>query len=303
MKAILSLLIQIIKSIYAQLILLPISYSYYVLHLRRTRSYHLIVCNHIGDFLFTLGYVNAFKEQHHLSDLTIIAAPKFKPLFDRFEFQNITFCACSAKWINRLEEVNRYVSGRLMCRKLADVLIVAPGNDYVMGFQSVLPIANIAGFTLRNLLAYENLKLLPTAKYESIPMPNTDEKKRMAILLCPDAQMMHWPEKNCFIQMLQAEVELRGYQVIINSPLCYKGLADFLDCCSEYVAIVGLRSGLLDLAANSGTFTVALYPPEYEAYMSFYDIEKMNPNTSCAQYLLTDDMSYDVEQILNMCEV
>lgn len=303
MRAALSSVKHILKSIYVQVVLLPLVYLYYVLKLRRKNTFHLIVCNHIGDFMFAMGYVNEYREQNHLSEITIIGAPKFKEIFDRYQFDRAMFCACSGRWLKRLEEVNQYVSGRMMYRYLADVLVIAPGNDYVMGYSAILPLADQMGFTLKDLLAYVNMQLSMNAYYEKISAPKADNKKSKKILLCPDAQLLSWKEKHSFFQLFQENAQRNGYETVINSPNSDGGLGEFYDRCPEYTAVVGMRSGLLDLAANSGTFTIALYPPEHKEYMNFCNIETMNPYTSCAQYLLTDSMSYDVEQILKMCEV
>lgn len=303
MKTVLSPIKYILKSVYVQLILLPLSYLHYVLNLRHKNSFHIIVCNHIGDFIFTMGYVKAYKEQNHLSQITIIAAQKFEPIFERYQLENISFCACSTGWLNRFEEVDRYVSGRLMYRSLADVLMIAPGNNFIMGYHSILPIVNITGLTLRDLLAYGNMRLLPDACYETISAPRIRGKKEKKILICPDAQMLQWKEKEQFFKMLQEAAQQMGYETVVNISHNKIGLEVFFDHCIEYTAVIGMRSGLLDLAANAGSFTIALYPPEYATYMHFYNIQKMNPQTSCAQYLLTDQISYDVKQILNMCEV
>lgn len=303
MRVVLSPVKHILKSVYTQMVLLPLAFLYYVLKLRRKGSFHLIVCNHIGDFMFTMGYINAYREQNGLSRITVIAAGKFEPVFERYRLQNVSFCACPTGWLKRMEEVNRHVSGRLMYRGLSDILVVAPGTDYRMGFDSVLPIADMAGLTLKDFLAYGNMSLRPGACYETLPVTNGKSGGGRKILLCPDAQMLRWKERETFFETFRETAGRAGYETDINRMGDSGGLDAFLDRCPEYVAVVGLRSGLLDLACAMGVFTVALYPPEYAAYMNFYNMEKMNPRASCAQYLLTGRVLYDVKQILNMCEV
>lgn len=292
-----------LRSAYAQLILLPIVYVFYKKAIQNKASFQLIVCNHIGDFLFTLGYADAFRKQHQLEHVTIVAAEKFRELFTLFHLDHIAFRPISDTWLKRMEEVNCYVSGKLAFRHLGDLLFIAPANDFVMGFDYALSISKMTNFTLKDLLQYGNLELDAAAEY--IPLrphkPKTTAKKRL--LFCPDAQMMKWEEKNVFFDKLQQTAREAGYEISVNDQDVHWTLGEFFKKCNTYQAIIGLRSGLLDLAVYSGVRTIAIYPPDYKKYMSFYDIKKLNPDTYGEQYLITENFLQDIDKILKMCEV
>lgn len=292
-----------VRSAYAQLILLPIVYIFILIHFKRKDSFKLIICNHLGDFLLTMGYADAFRKQKQLEHVTIVAAEKYREIFEMFHLEHTAFQSISDTWLKRMEEVNCYVSGKLAYGHLGDLLFVAPANDFVMGFEYALSISKVTNFTLKDALQFGNLGLDASAEYAPIHSRSFTAAKTKKLLFCPDAQMISWKENTEFFEKLRKKAITAGYETFVNNQDIYWPLREFFEKCNEFQAIIGLRSGLLDLAAYSGVRTIAIYPPEYEKYMSFYDIKKMNPDTHGEQYLITGNFTKDSDKILRMCEV
>lgn len=60
-------IVVLIRNIYISLIRVPISILYIIYNFRNKYTHYVVVCNHIGDTLLTLGYLQTYKRKITLS--------------------------------------------------------------------------------------------------------------------------------------------------------------------------------------------------------------------------------------------
>ena len=87
------------KSVLQQMFVLPAAALYYKVHIQKKDVYHLIICGHIGDFLYTMGYADAFQAEYGLEKLRVVSLEKFRGLAACYPKKGRSYCAVSVSWL------------------------------------------------------------------------------------------------------------------------------------------------------------------------------------------------------------
>lgn len=334
----------LVKSVLQQIFVIPAAAVYYRVRIRRKGVYHLIICGHIGDFLYTMGYADAFQETYGLEKLCIVSAEKFRGLAACYPRKGRSYCAVSEKWLHLLCIANRYAAGQLLFAGWKDCLAAEPANGFVQGFSYAKDYPQLC---LKNCICQGVLKLPPDSAFR-LPVyrkkciqeaagstgrgvqahavkPGSSGK----ILLCPFAQAVCDKDAGPFFRKLAKRLAAKQYQVEVNAPdgqlllpgvrvVSYR-LEEMLAKMGSYEAVIGIRSGLLDLAVFAGCRVGALYPAAY-GLIRFYDLrqaaacvqecrqesgrvrdrlhkEKEDTGRELFQYELTGDMEQDLSAV------
>lgn len=304
------------KSILQQIFLAPAAALYYRCRLRKKGIYNLVVCDHIGDFIYTMGYAQAFCSKNHIKKLRIVSTERFRGLAGLYPAKGQEFLAVSARWLHLLCIANRYVSGRQLFLQWNDCCIVEPAAGFVSGFAFA---KQFPALNLKNCICCGSLNLSEDSRFE---IPRQEEEKQAdprqyftntgQILLCPFAQAMHYDKTRQLFGRLAKRFGEENYKVYVNAaggedlqidaePV-HCDLAQLYQTFGQYEAVIGIRSGILDLAAFSGCRVTALYPPAYEL-ADFYDLRRTNvQKQDIYEYRLTGEMKQDIQAVLQINE-
>lgn len=273
---------------------------------------HLAICDHIGDFLITLGYLDAFKVQNGYRGITLYVTPKMKKLAQRYLSRNDRIVCLSRRKLDYLLYLNTSHFTSTWVEKQKNVWLMEPAGRFTDNHFSMM--LYFPGMTFRHLVQYGFLHLPDSAVFKPLPLRGGSgdaENGGKRIILCPYAQAS-WIGNPPFT-FFEALVPLIGRQgkmlftnVAANTDekplrgtealrLTLEELETWLrpdDC------VIGLRSGLMDYLAYIPCRLICLYP-EGSRHTSFYSLD-MLPQTRSryTEYQLTDRYDEDITYIL-----
>lgn len=294
----------------------------YYTGLQKKDTYDVILCSHIGDFLFTAGYLQEFQQAVQMGryqkrrKLRLIGVQKFEKLLDYYPGLDCEFLALRPKLLQLILDANRTRAGRAFFEKTGSVHVVEPANAFIDG---VLYAFRYPDLNLRMCIQYGVLGLKKNACFARpsyTPKANQDERhqKKKRVLLCASAQVMEIKNIGKYMSYFAEYFTKEDCEVYANGmweemptekvKSVYWDLGSFFKNCFHIDTVIGVRSGLLDLAACTSAAVIALYPKkcaEGKGCSRFYDIKQIFPEKETNhQYILTGDFSVDVEEILRL---
>lgn len=302
-----------LKGTVEQLVNVPLAVLYYKICLKRKDTYNLLICPHIGDFLYTVGYAKSFIEEKEIEKLQIVGNAKFQELMKFYPDLKCDYQVISDGWMQVLLKANRYESGQKLFRSWSDNCIVEPANGFVLSFDYARRFPEL---NLKECIRYGSLGLTPDSYFvKPLPSARKSEKQfqdKKKVLICPMAQVTQGKEVMICLKKVIHQLSESGYEIYVNGrvkeleDMCAYtvewNLEEFYLRCEDMHSVIGLRSGIMDLAAFTSCRVIALYPSD-SVMMDFYDIKKMNPEkTDVFQYILTGNISYDTQTIIQMNE-
>lgn len=306
------------KSILQQIFLIPAAAIYYKVRLKETGVYNLIICEHIGDFIYAMGYLRAFQKEKQIKKLRVVSTAKFQGLAKLYA-QDAYF-AISKRWLHILCIANRYVLGQELFAGWKDNCVVEPANGFTKGYEFAKQFPQL---NLKDCIRYGVFGLSEKSAFERPSVqdgcaepggtPDTCESWQPQadtcagkVLLCPFAQALSYQSTDPLFAGLAARLKAQHYQVYVNAPEKQQigidaapiscGLEELYQKFGQYEAVIGIRSGVLDLAALSGCRVIALYPPAGGMEV-FYDIRHAGEDGVC-QYQLTGSVRQDIEAVM-----
>ena len=265
------------------------------LKVRDKKYYDIVTCDHIGDFLYTIAYLGQFKQINDIPCLRIIGTARLQGLVRLYPGIVDEYRAVRKFQLQIMLFPYRTSIGRLCLQHMKNVKVIEPSRDFVQQFDYVSVFPNL---TLRDCIKYgilrlpEEIKMELPCKPDNIPV----KEKKAQIMLCPSAVVTEWKSYQSLFKRLEKTLSQSGIKVYTNKesmPLNeFANLASHMDC------VIGMRSGLLDLAALMGCRVVALYPAD-STMMDYFDLRKMNEhNHRIVQYRMSGSMTEDIRQIL-----
>lgn len=306
------------KSVLQQIFIVPVAAIYYKTRLRKKGVFNLIICDHIGDFIYTMGYAQDFCRQKHIKRLRVISSGRFKNLMCLYSLEECEFHTISSNWLHILCIANRYVSGQQLMGIWKGHCIVEPANGFLQGFDFAKQFPQL---NLKDCICYGALNLKKNSQFDIPRRLNLNAEHTSSdlsscisrkILLCPFAQAMHYDETEYLFDKLAVKFKEKNYKVYMNAARgqmmqidaerVHYDLMELYERFEEYETVIGIRSGVLDLAVFSGCRVIALYPPANEL-TGFYDLRYINEHKkNLFQYQLTGDMEWDLYAIMQMNE-
>lgn len=286
-----------IKSILQQIFIVPLALLYYKIKLQSKKCCNIVVCSHIGDFIFTMGYVKTLKREKQIEMIRVISTERMRPIATLYNESNFEFKAISAKWLHVLEIADRYNCGKQAFRCIKNNYFVVPANWFTLGIDGATRNKNN---NLKECVKSYCLDIHTENGFEAPVTERSNSNKLNKVLLCMDAESITWNECEVYEKKLLESLTEEGYEIEINGKDSFYSLDKFITVCDTFCAIIGVRSGILDLAAFSSAKIVALYPSESEKYIHFYDICKTNENKkNVIQIVLGSDIENDIKIILD----
>lgn len=303
------LLKTVLKEIWQQTAAAGYAAVYYI-GIRKKGVYDVVVCSHIGDFLFAAGYAGALKEEKHIAKLRLLGDKKFEKLLAFYPELECSFQALDQHRLQAVLDANRTRIGRAVFHTLGFVSVVEPANGFIDGAAYAFRFPEL---NLRKCVKYGSLGLSENAGFVLPYYAGKRNSKKKKVMLCPSAQIMEIAEIGQYMSLLAERFLKEGYEVYANEAWAgmHGGriktvrwdLDVFFKNCFEIERIIGIRSGLLDLAACTSAAVIALYP-KGSSLSRFYDLQQIYPEKKeNYQYILTDDMQGDIEAILSLCQI
>ncbi len=277
---------------------------------------YLAICDHIGDFLITLGYLDAFKAQHGYRGITLYVTPKMNSLAQRYLSREDKIVCLSRRKLDCLLYLNTSHFTSAWVEKRKNVWLMEPAGRFTDNHFSMM--LYFPGITFRHLVQYGFLHLPESAPFRPFPLRGESgdaENGAGRIILCPYAQAS-WigNPPTAFFKALVPRLKKQGKTLFTNvaanteeKPLRgTEALRLTLEALETWLrpddCVIGLRSGLMDYLAYIPCRLICLYP-EGSRHMRFYSLD-MLPQTrsNYSEYQLTGRYDEDITYILQKIE-
>ncbi len=319
MKSILKFFVLLCRDICEEMVIMPLGLLYYLMFYKHREGCNLILCEHIGDIVFTLGYIGAFKEKNKVSKVTILSTEKWRDLCLLFPNSYDEYKSLKKWELKLFLIIFRFSLGQAVFNKIGGTIVINPGDNYNQGYEYA---KRFPGANLKDTIKYGILKLSEDDIYQAptaglrigkveVFKHKYQFKERKCILLCPYATVtVTAGTRNEIFKRLAKALLKKGYRVFTNAvdeQSVIEGtegiscsLNELFEIGRYFEGVIGIRSGVMDLLAFEDVRMVALFPEKSE-YEEFFDLRLTNPeNTKISQYRLTADIEYDMEKILNL---
>lgn len=312
MKSQIKLIKSTLKIIYRNatrsIVQVPFAIGLCVRFFRNKRTHYIVICDHIGDFLITMGFLNAYRSTNHLNHVTVCITPKFVELLPLYRNTYDDFQCYSPKTIYKILALGATNFGIHALKKLKNITLINPADAFTEeSFEYVMRYPQLS---LKDCIQYGCLNLkttncfyLPKIHKESCIKKPRNFTLGKTVLLSPFSRAAELIADDLFICLAQ-HLKETGFTVLTNLsepdhiPIpgtqgVYYSLTEITSLveCGGYV--VGARSGLLDLLAYTDCRMVAIYPAD-DSYMNFFDLS-MLPDVKAT--ILQIKMSLTVEKI------
>lgn len=303
----------LLRIFFQHCIALPFAAAFCALKFHDKNTTNVIVCDHIGDMLFTLGYISEYKQKYEIETLYIFCTERFNTLLGYYQNLSCKYVSISKKMVHTLLFAYNCKLGQSVLKYFRNVKFVEPTNIFKMEFDRIKHFPNI---TLKECIKYGAFELNEDSML-AVPEIAGNEKlscKKDSIIICPEAQVIDGEETEILVSRLGSCFREKGYQVYINTTLNKSlntnndfdyvnwTLDEFFVNAHQCAAVIGTRSGILDLAAFANTTVIALYPSDYDTdLMRFFDLQSTNPsNKSLYQYRLSANVEQDLKTIIGL---
>ena len=247
-------------------------------------THYMVICDHIGDFLITMGYMKAYRERNHIKHITICTTQKMLSLLKCYVHFYDEYMTLTSEELYEILKVGSTRFGCRALRKMPNITLLNPGNAFVLEyFEYIKRFPNVS---LHDCIKYGSLCL--DKECEFIPPKlrlYSRQKYEKTILLCPDAQFLR--NNHTFVRKITNELKKDNYRIYTNTPFpedkviegTKKKTLSLIEVC-EFAfnggIVIGIRSGLFDLLSYVPGKIIANYPDE--EYFSLFNLYSL-PNT------------------------
>lgn len=296
----------------------PSAALYCKLILRNRQTHYVVICDHIGDFLITMGYLASYKHQYHYEHITVCVAAKFQKLLEAYPSSYDHYLLLPSVKLYKLLTIGATNFGFHVLKKLGNITLVNPADAFIEDdFQYIMHYPTV---TLKDCIQYGCLHLASNALFDPPCFHKKVIKKEIpgfregrTVLLSPFARSISIEENmKIFIALAKLLKELEfsvltnisdaGHQPIPGTQGIVCPLDQIISLVQSGGYIVGVRNGLLDLLAYTKCTIIAIYP-NIPGYKGFFNLNHL-PKTQAKifQVSLTMSVSHDIEQILKFLQ-
>ncbi|MCH5264467.1 MAG: hypothetical protein J1F02_01105 [Lachnospiraceae bacterium] len=307
-------------SFYEHWIRMPLGILYCMFRFRDRDTTYLVICDHIGDMLFSMGYARAYRARKDIKRLAVITKSSLVPLTELYPEDVDTAIVIPPFFLQAILKGQRTQFGYLLYRHFKHIVIIEPANHVTGTFDFIQKFPQVY---LIDCIRYGILGLEENCRYE-LPVntrmgaldktaPFEKGLTGKTVVLCPYAQAIEEIDGELF-QRLAEELTQREYEVFTNTGskrekeipgtkrFSYDLKTTFSLAATEISCFVGLRSGLLDLAQHAGCGVLALYPPDSDMEHFFALGQGVLSGDRACQYRITEDMDGDIQKIFGYIE-
>lgn len=302
-----SMLIVIGRNFCHSVIRVPRAAVYCSRILNNRHTHYILICDHIGDFLITMGYLESYRKQNKLNHVTICCTKKFQILSSYYHDYFDEYIDIKPERLYRMMTLGTTDFGQHVINKLSNITMINPTNAFVE--RTFDYIARYPMVSLVDCIKYGCLKLDKNANFSAPVIQEKKKKTHDTVLLCPDSRSTKLENTIVFEKLTDALKNI-GFEVWTNlsyveqKPIpgtkgIYCNLQEIADVVESIGYVVGVRSGVLDLFMYCNCRMVAIYP-QGSGIKSLFDL--LSLPESKAQLLQMEQSEYitkDVNNILN----
>jgi ADP-heptose:LPS heptosyltransferase len=251
--------------------------------LKRKDTHYVIVCNHIGDFIITVGYLKEFKKQHNIHHLTLCSTQKLIDLARQYNDTIDDTVTLEKRILEKLLYMGSTKFGRHIVNEMGQVTLVNSADAFLDDFFKYP--SRFPQLTLKDCICYGDLNL--NAESIFVPLNVTGENmsgKARTVILCPYAVVTDKISILYFENIADYFLK-KGYQVYTNHSSedgdVIKGtesldgsLKEIFEIADRGAYIIGIRSGLLDLLSYARCKIISIYP-RGNPYQNFFDLHML----------------------------
>lgn len=314
-KILFNFFIDIITEVALHIFILPLGISYYFLCLKQKGQITVVLCNHIGDIVYTLAAIPPLNNKY--GKTTLVLEKKWDTLLSSFEI-NADIKHISPFWRWAVFCANKTVVGQRIMFYSNSVKIVNTGDYFSLGYEITRRIPNLTLLDCvhRIALGLDNTydiqlskKATDKCNIERLIQEN-ELKKGMSVILTPMAHSVQVINQN-FWKSLARKLSSLGYKVFTNisseqesaiegtTPLLCS-LGEIIDIAKYCGYVIGVRNGLMDLISLSSCQIIALYNAD-DVMRDFFDITQNNKNNPyTCQYKLTENEILDIDAVITL---
>lgn len=286
--------------------------AFYCIVLLRNRSTHyVVICDHIGDFLITMGYLEAYRKEKELKHITICTTQKFVPFLLDNKFLFDDNLVLNSKRLYRILMLSSTNFGDHIVKKLGNLTIINPTNAFTE--EGFVYLARFPHVTFGDCIKYGCLELQKDSEHrplviktEQLVSPEVYPKGR-TVLLCPFARTTKLNAMPLFA-VIAEKLIAEGFIVLTNIAIesdpvvagtvgIHCSLHEVFQLVEHGGFVVGTRSGILDWLMYAECKMVAIYS-EADIYFDFFDLLSL-PQTK-ADVMQFRQQSYGVENVNNI---
>lgn len=311
-------IVVIMRNIYISLIRVPISIFYIVYNFRNKYTHYVVVCNHIGDTLLTLGYLKAYIGKNKIEHTTFVTTKEMASLVKYYKQTPDYVMIIREKHLRLILDSGKTNFGSHVIKRIKNITIINPENAFVDEF--FLYPARFPMLSLKNCIKYGELGLeenevfnVPIYKDTNSPevLRDMNVKKGCTIILAPYASVTKQLPFS-FFDMISRFFSNNGYDVLTNItnsnqriaecslPLCCD-ISDIL-VVAEYCGwVIGIRSGLMDLLCYARCHIIVLYPSD-NPYMNFFSLTALEDVSADVLEYCFENEENDFTYIMNYVE-
>lgn len=302
------------RNAYLSLIQVPIAILSCIVFLPRKDTHYVVICDHIGDFAITMGYLKEFRCQNSYPHITVCTVPKFARLLSLYPNICDRVVKMEKKQLYRILRLSSTNFGAHALAKLGNITLVNPANAFTEEFFDY--IARYPQIRFKDCIQYGCLGISPKAEFCAPAL-----KTKMAscfprefipgktVLISPFSRALFLEQDRFFLDLVN-HLKRKGYQVFTNlsepeqAPLpgtlaAYYSLTEICTFVMAGGFFVGARSGLCDLLAYVECKLVAIYPYA-SPYFDFFDIQALPAHKAeTMQIRQTKQINDDIQKIID----
>lgn len=250
-----------------------------------TDCMHVLICDHIGDFIYTMGYLDALKKQSGYKHITIYVTRKFAKLIGLYPGKVDHVEVLDERSMNALLKMSTSEHGARVYQRINNLRIVNPANAFTIGnYDYIVGYPNIV---FRNCICYGCLRLVSDDNFNPPVLQGqaTIAEKRIlknAVILIGQARYLPDIDPGVLKEIIE-KIRAEGYEVYTSletdSDESFEGtdglvcsLMDLIRMAPEAKMILGVRCGIFDMLAYTDSRLMIIYTGS-EAEKRFFSLK------------------------------
>ena len=121
-------------------------------------THYVVICDHIGDFLITMGYMKAYREKNHIKHITICTTQKMLSLLKCYIHFYDEYMTLDSEELYEILKVGSTRFGCRVLRKMPNITLVNPGNAFVLEYFEYIDFQMYRFMTALNMEAFVWIK-------------------------------------------------------------------------------------------------------------------------------------------------
>ncbi|MCR4754408.1 MAG: hypothetical protein K5868_02640 [Lachnospiraceae bacterium] len=261
---------------------------------------HVLICDHIGDFIYTMGYMDALLKQTGYANVTIYVTEKFASMTDLFPGYKGDIQVINRHELYNLLLIDSTWHGIQEYKRLDNLIAINPTNAFTCGEYGY--IAKFHEIHFGDCIRYGCLHLKKDARFVAPTVPTEADSggelstahydMTNTVIIMPYARYLNDIGNETWEKVTDALTSV-GYKVYTSigseDEVPVNGTIPFLCSLKELMVfapqakmVIGTRSGLFDLLAYTESRLIAVYPTGLSD-ISFHSMEAL-PDSKAKYY-------------------